>query len=125
VGLELQNIAPLPCTSQFLNVLSAASGNLLAALGALGVGNERMLIPEYTAVKDCFAATWPEAKYSGFLDANIHEDVAHTEIIERVASRLITSDADAQCFYKGAITGVDARMTYYDELQRYADIPKA
>jgi pyrroloquinoline quinone (PQQ) biosynthesis protein C len=125
IGLKVEEIMPLPCTTKFLKVLSDSTDNLLTALGALAVGNERMLVPEYTAVKACFAAAWPESAYYGFLDANICEDVAHAQIAESVASSLIRSDEDAECFYRGAAAGVDARIAYYDELQEYVELEKA
>jgi len=119
--LEPEKIKPLPFTVTFIEVLSKSTRNTLIALGALGVGNERMLPPEYTAVKKCFEVAWPDSDYQGFLDANIAEDETHTQIIEVVASGLIKNDEDAQDFLLGAKLGVDARVAYYNQLVDYIE----
>jgi hypothetical protein len=116
LGLGASDVRPLPATLRFLQVLSDTTDTLLSALGALGVGNERILIPEYSAVRSCFNACYPEADYKGFLEANISEDTEHSAIIQRIASALITSGANPQNYVDGAKQAVDARVAYYDEL---------
>jgi hypothetical protein len=116
VGLTGVDVKPLPATLRFLQALSDAMNTMLGSLGALGVGNERMLIPEYSAVRSCFENIYPDADYKGFLSANITEDTEHSAIIEKVANTLIATGADPQQYVVGAMKGVDARVAYYDDL---------
>jgi hypothetical protein len=116
LGLNPLDVVPIPATLQFLRQLYGSTTSLLRALGAFGVGNERMLIPEYSAIRDCFEVCYPEAAYQGFLDANITEDTEHSAIMENVANALIALGANSEDYVQGAIQGVDARIAYYDEL---------
>jgi hypothetical protein len=119
MGIEPHSVRPLALTLQFLNSLAKTASNLMQALGALGVGNERMLIPEYGAVQRCFEACYPEADYQAFLLANILEDTEHTAIIEKVARAMAALGHDAEDYYIGAKIGVSARIRYYDEIVNY------
>jgi Iron-containing redox enzyme len=116
VGLDPEGVSPLPFTVRFLEALASCFATPLEALGALGVGNERMLIPEYTAVQRCFECCYPQADYRDFLRANIEEDGEHCLIAERVARALAMNEDEARQYLDGAIIGVEARVKYYDEL---------
>ncbi len=94
----------------------------MRALGALGVGNEQMLLAEYRAVEACFDAALPSADYKSFLHANIGEDEAHTRLIAEAATALEKLGYDARQYLAGASDGVSARVRYYDELLREAQL---
>jgi hypothetical protein len=119
LSLRPADVVPLPPTLKFLQVLADSTVDSLRALGAFGVGNELMLIPEYTAVKMCFEQCYPEAAYRDFLMANIEEDTEHVRIVERLAVSLMATGADPAEYVIGAELGVNARVTYYDELVEY------
>lgn len=116
MNLNVATLKPMPFTLRFLNALAETTSNTMQALGALGVGNERMLIPEYGAIRNCFSSCYSDAAYDGFLMANIEEDAEHTEIIEMVARSLAISGHAAEDYYAGARVGVLARVRYYDEI---------
>jgi Iron-containing redox enzyme len=116
LDLTPTEVVPLEPTVKFLQVLADSTADPLRALGAFGVGNELMLIPEYTAVKTCFEQCYPEAAYREFLMANIEEDTEHVRIVERLAASLMATGADPAQYIIGAEMGVGARVKYYDEL---------
>jgi hypothetical protein len=88
----------------------------MRALGALGIGNEQMLLAEYRAVEACFDAVYPEADYRGFLQANFGEDETHTRLIGIAAAALTSFGYASEEFVAGARQGVEARVRYYDSL---------
>ncbi len=114
-GLNLNNVRPLPATVRFLRRLAAELGDIHCALGAFGVGNERMLLTEYAAVQRCFEEALPEVASGGFLRANIAEDTVHSQIIELVATNLADDDG-LNAYIAGARRGIRARLDYYDDL---------
>lgn len=118
IGVEESSISPAECTVRFLTFLNDASANTFRALGALGVGNERMLIPEYKAVMGAFEACFPDLKddFGPFLFSNIHEDQTHSEILQDLAGKLVKRQDDYDAYIQGATQGVDERLTYYDRL---------
>jgi hypothetical protein len=115
-GVNMDACRPLPPTIHFLKALASSLHDLMFALGALGIGNERMLITEYAAVRDCFGSALPTASYRAFLNANIAEDEGHTRIIEQVAASLAVQGHSPKSYLDGATLGVSARVKYYDEL---------
>ena len=119
LDLKPSDVQPLPPTVKFLQALADSTSDVLRALGAFGVGNELMLIPEYTAVKKCFEQCYPEAAYLDFLSANIEEDTEHVRIVERLAASLMATGSDPREYVIGAELGVGARVTYYDEIIDY------
>lgn len=116
LGIATEKIKPAQCTINFLAMLAKSVADPWFGLAALGVGNERMLIPEYTAVKKAFVSMAPDATYADFLDANITEDVSHNAILQEIAASLISTEMEFSRYHQGAIEGVRARLTYYDEL---------
>lgn len=116
LGVPTQQISPAPYTIRFLKFLTVAVADPLVGLGALGVGNERMLIPEYTAVRNAFGKIAPDSAYAAFLDSNIAEDVTHNELLQDIAASLIDTPQHLDRYRRGAHGGVAARMAYYDEL---------
>ncbi|MEQ1881122.1 MAG: FAD-dependent oxidoreductase [Burkholderiales bacterium] len=118
IGVDEISISPADCTVKFLGHLRDATRNTFRALGALGVGNERMLIPEYSAVMNSFETCFPESKddFRPFLFSNIHEDRTHSEVLQDLAGKIVARQDDYDSYIAGATEGVAARMTYYDRL---------
>lgn len=114
--IDVSTIRPTPAVLGFLNRLEAEARSLMRGIGALAIGNERMLIPEYTAVRSCFAKVLPSVDYLPFLNANIEEDRQHTALLEKVAEGLVGFGHAPSAFLVGARAGVDARVRYYDDL---------
>lgn len=119
VGLSVDQTRPIEPTINFLRDLEDASTSVASAIGALGVGNERLLLVEYEAVKAAFASRLPDAAYRSFLTANIAEDDEHSVLAEQVAARLVELGATVEEYRRGAEFGVAARLRYYDELCAY------
>ena len=119
VGLSVDRSHPIKPTIDFLRRLEEASTSVVAAVGALGVGNERLLLVEYEAVKSVFASALPDALFRSFLTANIAEDDEHSLIAEQVAARLVSLGASVEEYRRGAEAGVTARLRYYDELSAF------
>lgn len=120
MNIAKDEVHPLPETLDFLAALDDEVISPLAGLAATGIGNERLILPEYAAVKSCFNACQPNCDYARFLDANIGEDMSHSEILADVASSLIRNDIDADQYYDAALRSVDARIHYYDRLTHRA-----
>ncbi|WP_433607897.1 iron-containing redox enzyme family protein [Dactylosporangium sp. CA-139114] len=117
MGIVEDDMRLAPPTQRFLEAIARSMTSTLSALGSLGVGNERMLVPEYSAVEKAFDQAWPDAGHRAFLRANIEEDTEHSAIISRIASTMISMQPETASQYSsGAKSGVDARMRYYDEL---------
>jgi len=66
----------------------------LAALGALGIGSEKLLVPEYIAVRQVFETAWPDCQYQTFLDANVDDDIWHALLMPKAAGALIALGGD-------------------------------
>jgi len=118
LGIEAKDIKPTKAVIDFIKVLSDAAENPMYGLGVLGIGNELMLLAEYTAVEKCFDTACPDAEYKDFLHANIEEDEVHSRLIGDAAAALATLGFDSKDFLAGAKDGVQARIKYYDELLR-------
>jgi hypothetical protein len=123
IGTDLASIKILPATQQFIDQMNEAARDPMTGVGFLGVGNERFLIPEYTAVMHCFSRTLPSASYRAFLSANIEEDGWHNELMEDAGRGLISLGFDSAKYLTGARWGVDCRMVYLDELYKICQDP--
>lgn len=107
----------LPETEVFLTELrDVCAVSPLAALGALGIGSEKLLVPEYTAVKMAFRAGWPDCEYETFFDANIDDDTWHAALMSKAAAALINLGGDPDHYLYGAKVSIDTRMSYYTAL---------
>jgi len=113
---SLELIPVLAPTRHFLVELAGNAKEPMVGAGFLGIGNEKMLLPEYRAVRRCFAKRAPHSSFHDFLDANIDEDEGHHRLIELAVRGLVSIGYDAEEFLQGAIRGVDARITYLDGL---------
>lgn len=119
VGVRPEDVQVLPETASFLRAIELeCSRSTAASAGVLGMGSERLLVPEYSAIKRSFELGWPDSNFREFLDANILEDEAHAEIMEAVGTALIRNGEPADHFLEGARVGVEARLEYYDRLHK-------
>jgi hypothetical protein len=121
IGVEPRSVEPLPETILFLETIADDCCALLPGIAAIGLGNERLIIPEYQAVKESFAKAAPDSAYEEFLDANINEDVRHSALLREVAAVLITLGADPAEYLSAGMRAVDARIHYYDNLVKRMD----
>jgi hypothetical protein len=116
LGVNEKEIKPTRAVIEFIDVLESTVNDPMLALGALGIGNELMLLAEYRAIERCFESACPEADYRDFLHANIGEDETHTKLIGTAAAALADLGFNARQFVVGAQIGVAARVKYYDSL---------
>jgi len=117
VNLDPTAVVPYDCTAALISQLAASvEEGTLVAVAWIGVGNERLIIPEYSAIEKCFAAVMAKATYEPFLQANLKEDVLHSRLCYEVASSLITNEDDARRFYNAAVASVRGRCEYFDAL---------
>lgn len=116
IGIGNSTIRVTQAVVSFINALEEAEVDPMRALGALGVGNEQMLLAEYRAIEACFDSTLATADYKNFLQANIGEDEAHTRLIAEAATALEKLGYDPGQYLAGAADGVNARVRYYDAL---------
>lgn len=119
LGLDISSSTAIEPTLNFIDAMQASALSPLFGAGFLGVGNERMLVPEYGAVKACFVQCLPNADFRPFLDANIEDDKWHHALIERAATAMVSQGFNAADFVEGTKQGVDARLSYYDELLEF------
>ena len=116
VGLSSEEVKPHPATISFIGRLCEFLESPLSSIAGIGVGNERLIEPEYKAIKQCFAAKFPGTNFAPFLDANMSEDLIHSRLCYEAATALIVSDDDATRFLGWARRSVDSRVKYFDEL---------
>lgn len=119
LNIDVSTIVPLPFTLAFAQLLTDCTKSLLYAFGVLGIGNEALLVPEYTAVERAFSCHYPSEVYRRFLRANIEEDKSHANLFEIAATCIMKSEADQQSYIQGARDGVSTRISYYDFLLEY------
>ncbi len=117
MSISPQELTILPETWLFLEQLQdICKYSPLAAIGALGIGSEKLLIPEYVAARKSFEKGWPECEYQTFLDANIEDDTSHAVLMSKAAGALIALGSDPEHYLEGARVSIDARMSYYTTL---------
>lgn len=114
--IPTRDVRPLDETVEFLKILEQACDDPLRGIGALGVGNERLLIPEYTAVRQTFFACIPDFKMDAFFVANISEDWEHYRLMTAAAASLIAMGGNPNDFLDAAKRSVDSRYDFYDAL---------
>lgn len=118
IGIAQTDVKPTAAAKTFLQKLAATASNPISAIAAIGVGNERLIIPEYNAIKKCFYAVWPAALHEPFLNANIDEDIGHSKLCYLAATALINQGMSAQTYLDAAKASVDNRIAYFDDLSR-------
>lgn len=116
VHLPRDVVCPLGPTIAFIERLSAHIGDALEAVAFIGVGNERLIVPEYTAVERCFEALWPDSDFKPFLEANLNEDIWHSELSYILANMLITNNNERERFLVASQEAIKSRVEYFDEL---------
>jgi hypothetical protein len=114
--IPCEAVKPFDETLTFLRILEEACESPLRGIGALGVGNERLLIPEYTAVRQTFFACIPDFKMDDFFVANISEDWEHYRLMMGAAAALIAMGHNPDDFLESAKRSVDSRYEFYDAL---------
>jgi hypothetical protein len=122
LGVAPEAVEPIEPTIRFADVLTDSLCSLPRALGCLGIGNEAMLVPEYTAVEKLFAELYPRELYRPFLRANIEEDRHHSNLMEIAAVSIFRCEYDRAEFLEGARIGINGRLRYYDGLIKCADL---
>jgi hypothetical protein len=119
IGIDPNSVVPLPMTVAFANALEGCVKEIPYALGFLGVGNEAMLVPEYTAIEAAFSRHYPRDVYRPFLRANIEEDINHKNLMEIAAANCINNPHESELYINGARDGINARIKYYNDLYDY------
>ena len=117
VSLELDicQIKVAPETEAYLTTLdSLCRSSPIEGIGALGPGNEFLLLQEYRALADSFEAALPESQYSTFFNANLTQDERHHEVLAMVATGLIELGAPSELYVESAIRAAEARIEFYD-----------
>lgn len=123
IGINLREVKISDPVADFIAVLDGAAHEPMRALGIIGVGNEMMLQGEYQAIGACFDVHFPSGSHHAFLQANIREDISHTQLIAQAASALGRMGHPTDEFVVGAREGVAARIAYYDSLLREIRAP--
>ena len=116
MDIAMDEVRPAPATLALIKRLAESTNHPLKAVAWIGVGNERLIIPEYSAIKLCFEHCLPKVNYREFLDANLNEDMGHSRLCYEVASALISLGADPDHFRQEAMASIDSRIQYFDEL---------
>jgi hypothetical protein len=116
IGLPRQSVYPMAPTIAFIERLGERIADPLEAVAFIGVGNERLIVPEYEAIERCFCVLWPEATFAPFLEANLTEDVWHSKLCYILADTLICNLRDRERFLCAAREAVTSRVQYFDEL---------
>ncbi|WP_155372680.1 iron-containing redox enzyme family protein [Catellatospora vulcania] len=123
LNISPEEVRPMPPTVRFVERLVHFLDDPLTAVAAIGVGNERLIIPEYTAVRKCFSNLLPNAVFQPFLDANTTEDIVHSRLCYEAASRMIAlSNGNSRKLYlEAGKSSIDSRVKYFDELAEMID----
>jgi hypothetical protein len=122
LGIDRADVRPVAATLGFIERLAVhVAADPLTAVAFVGVGNERLIVPEYTAIERCFEHLVSEADFAPFLHANLHEDIVHARLCYELAMALITTPHDEDRYRSAAIASVDSRVRYFDELLLVAD----
>lgn len=116
IGIERSDVKPLAPTVHFLSRLASRIPDPIASVAFIGVGNERLIEPEYTAVEKCFDRHFPDASYRPFLHANVNEDILHSNLCYDLADALIETEADRDRYISEARLAIASRVQYFDEL---------
>jgi hypothetical protein len=120
MNIDLDTKVELRGTRAFLATLeSSCERSTIAAVGALGVGNEALLVPEYGRMLEVFKASWPEVGAEKFLNANINEDRHHARLMGQLATAILREGASERDYLAAADAAVAARVDYYDGLLAY------
>lgn len=111
-------IQPIRVTRDFICFLEDSVADPISAAATIGVGNERLLIPEYQEIEACFEAQLPDARFKPFLHANLTEDEIHYRLCYDAATHLIGMEGGAagRDFEAVAIDSINIRINYLQGL---------
>ncbi|EQA44187.1 Iron-containing redox enzyme [Leptospira broomii serovar Hurstbridge str. 5399] len=114
----------LPETAQYLGLMQRiTTTDFLAALGALGPANEYLLKLEYgrmfLSYKELKSRILlPDGK---FFQVNLDADESHSEKLFRLIQEVADDEPKRERVREGAILALNARLVFYDGLQRIAE----
>ncbi|MBI1969374.1 iron-containing redox enzyme family protein [Candidatus Woesearchaeota archaeon] len=92
-------------------------GTFLEGLGAIGHGNEFLVIYEYGKfVGGMRKSGLLTPENLEFFDVNIQADVDHTRQIEKAMESFIESEENRRMIVRSAREALDARMPFYDDI---------
>ena len=120
VALPRAQVAPAAPTLRFIHRLASSLNDPLTATAFIGVGNERLIDPEYRAIENCFETLFPGADFGPFLHANLNEDIEHSKQCYELATIMIADDFDAAKYLSAAKASIASRVVYFDELLEFA-----
>jgi hypothetical protein len=118
--LKVDGLALLPQTERYLDTLiNICASGPLSALGAIGVGNELLLVEEYGAANRAYAMAFDGHAGSVFFAANIDADDTHSRLCAEIASGFCDLyGVSASEYDYAAERAIMARQHFYNQLVR-------
>jgi hypothetical protein len=118
VGITVDQVVMRTPTAKYLDTLRRLCElGPLQALGAIGVGNELLLVREYTAARVAYTSAFSREDGAEFFDANISADGGHYELCAGAASAYCDLyNTNSRAYIDGARRAVQARVHFYDSL---------
>lgn len=115
---EISTAQPLLKTKQYLDALFSIcrDSSYLRALGAIGYGNEYLVLFEYPPFREATRAVGCPEEVLRFFDVNIEADATHTVNLERALAHACTGPGDVEAIYDGMMQSLAARNLFYDGL---------
>lgn len=115
---EVVNSKPLPKTEAYLGMLFeiCRGESYLRSLGAIGYGNEYLVLFEYPPFRDATRAVGGEDAILRFFDVNIEADAEHTVNLERTLAAACRGSGDVGQILDGMLQSLQARQVFYDGL---------
>ena len=123
IQLSTNDVYPMTATIGFIDRLAGSLEDPLAAIAYLGVGNERLIVPEYQAIERCFGIRYPTANFAPFLQANLTEDIRHSQLCFDLAAMGIETEDDHRRFLSESSKAIESRVDYFTELLSLLDQP--
>lgn len=120
IDLSRSEVQPRQPTIDFIARLASRIDDPLQAIAFIGIGNERLIGPEYAAIRTCFQSQYPDADFEPFLKANIDEDITHARLCYELAALLISSQKDREQFLDASAASIQSRIEYFDDLAALA-----
>ena len=123
LGIDLSRAAQEFETLDYLQTLRRLCRSPMMAMGAIGAGNEQLLIQEYAAARyACVSACAAPEDVLEFFDANINANVEHGKLCETVAMGLKSQGFRTSEYLAGARRALAARVKFYDAAARRAKL---
>jgi pyrroloquinoline-quinone synthase len=103
-------------TQRFIDIQeSLAKQHVLLGLGAFCYANEYITVDEFAPLEKAVEYEFPGADLSFFV-ANRQVDARHAAESEEVIAALVSDVSDLALVEQGAVTALEARVAFYDEL---------